>query len=221
MAQKFIAGEKFNLETGLKTGQQLENLVELAQPHENLVDGATLEVFGGENDKRIRIKGGAVTTETIADESITTAKIADGNVTTAKVADGNVTTAKIADGNVTTAKIADGNVTTAKIADGNVTTAKIADGAVTPAKAAIFNNTSGVAVRYGSTAGLTSAGGEITISFGATFSSAPTVLATNGDSAVGLFHVGVRAVTTTNFVATTGRISQPARVNWIAIGVIA
>ena len=201
MAQKFIAGEKFNLETGLKTGQQLENLVELAQPHENLVDGATLEVFGGENDKRIRIKGGAVTTETIADESITTAKIADGNVTTAK--------------------IADGNVTTAKIADGNVTTAKIADGAVTPAKAAIFNNTSGVAVRYGSTAGLTSAGGEITISFGATFSSAPTVLATNGDSAVGLFHVGVRAVTTTNFVATTGRISQPARVNWIAIGVIA
>lgn len=74
MSQKFTAGETFAGETGLKTGQQLENLVELAQPTTNLADGTTLEVYenGGATDKRLRVKDGGISAAKLGDAAALT-----------------------------------------------------------------------------------------------------------------------------------------------------
>lgn len=105
MSVKFTAGTNtFENATGLKTGQDLEDLIELAQPTSNLVDDASLEVYGS-TDKRLRVKDGGISGAMLADDAVATIKIADDAVITAKIADANVTTVKIADGAVTNVKL--------------------------------------------------------------------------------------------------------------------
>lgn len=213
---KFTAGETFAGETGLKTGQQLEDLVENAEPTANLVDGSTLELDS--TDKHIKVK----------DSGIVAAKIADGAVTTAKIADANVTADKINADAVDGTKIADDSIDSEHYVDGSIDEEHLAAGAVTPAKAAIFNNgTAGVACDSGTLSGSTDGDGKMTITFNQTFASAPVVVVTacvNGSVylTVTLDNASVTTggcdVYLTRPLANTMHASSSATIHWIAIG---
>lgn len=122
------------------------------------------------------------------------------------------TALSIGAGVVDTTELADDAVTTAKIADANVTDAKLEEPTV-----------------VGSTVATTSLGGDISITFGETFASAPTVVVCNGDSAQDFAVMAVKnsSVTTTGCevrcwnAAGDEIVSTQLRVNWMAKGALA
>lgn len=118
MARKFTAGIVFAGATGLKTGQDLEDLIELAVPEVDLTDDSTLTVASDV----VKVKDGGIAATQLASNAVTTAKILDGAVTTDKLADDSVTAAKLADNAVVAANIADGTITMAKIRRSTVNT---------------------------------------------------------------------------------------------------
>ncbi len=124
MSKRFNAGYDFANAAGLKTGQNLVDLVEQAgfAVGTTALDQSTLEDNGA---GAARIKALGVGTSYLKDGAVTEAKINDSAVTEAKIDDSAVTENKLADGAVTTDKIADDAVTTDKIPDSNVTKAKL------------------------------------------------------------------------------------------------
>jgi hypothetical protein len=84
--------------------------------------------------KEKHIKGGAVTTDKIADNNVTEDKIANNAVTENKIKDGEVTEDKIGRSAVTRHKIGYGEVIEGKIGRSAVTEENIAEGAVTTEK---------------------------------------------------------------------------------------
>lgn len=59
MTRKFTAGHDFATAYGVKTGQNLEDMLELAEPTSELVDGVTLNVDVG-NDNKLEVKDAGI-----------------------------------------------------------------------------------------------------------------------------------------------------------------
>ena len=197
MAQRFTAGYDFAGATGLKTGQNLVDLVEQAEPTDALVDGSTLEVDGA--TKEVQVK----------DAGIVAAKIADGAVTHAKLATDSVETDNIKDANITTAKVLDGAITQAKaptLLKGANSSERMEHGSAT------FTITG------------TGSSSAVTITFGAAFASAPRVMGlvvVADDHVTSMLSLTITGRTTTQMVVTAYQTVSQSRtltVHWCVVG---
>lgn len=137
MSKKFNAGYDFSTATGLKTGQNLADIIELATfaVGTTALDQSTLEDDGA---GAARVKALGVNTVHLADNAVTTSKIPDVNITVAKLVD-------VLDLSSKTVTLPALSVVEGMIADDAVTRAKIADAAMSGADATLVTGTKGTA----------------------------------------------------------------------------
>jgi len=109
MPDSFVEGKDFSSETGLQSGDDLNDLVTQATfaPGSPALDQTTIEDDG---TGAARVKAGGIDTNELATDAVEAAKIKDGEVTHPKLATDAVEVDNIKDGEITKAKMATGAV---------------------------------------------------------------------------------------------------------------
>jgi hypothetical protein len=177
----------------------------------------------GETVTPTKLNSAAAPTVVVADNEVTTAKILDGNVTNAKLASG-IDASKLTTGTLPADRIGSGAVTVARLSTGAVGTGV---GFVREAASnyIIMQGPNGTKVGYAWGVGSsTSTGGDTSVTFPITFSSAPSVTVTVTNIIFGFTRsasTGTVSTTGFNYQVRSPSTNEGNSVNWIAIGPVA